>query len=237
MTKKFDGPIDLNDIKTPPLSPYSQTTFQPYDPIISEKSNGPSLASILADEKELLSRPSKQRHQRILLVLIITAVVFLFHLVYYYESLAVSYNPNLIKVFIGSLSAVLAQLINQFYKKIYNVSHIVKFFVWGSINGVLTSLWIEMLLEYFPNLIFRVLFDQLVGSPLFQLVYLVLGSLWDNHDVATNLRVHYFRSLKLSYLIWPSFSILSFSILPVELIFPCNCLVSLIWNVILSFLT
>lgn len=264
----FDGPIELSDIKIPsPGSPYAQTAFQPYDPILqnnnSDNTNSTEALHIPqssasgvallhnnntnvdleynnANQHSSKSSSSNSllqpRHQRILLLLIVASSGALLHLVHNYETLKLEYGPLLVLVLVGLLSSGVAQLVNQFYKRLWHWLSILRFIVWGSINGVLTSLWIDMLIVQFPNIIVRVLVDQLVGSPCFQLIFLALAAIWDNSDIKTVLRVNYLRSLKLSYLIWPSFSILSFSILPPELIFPCNCLVNLIWNVILSFI-
>ncbi|GMM36552.1 hypothetical protein DASC09_038770 [Saccharomycopsis crataegensis] len=257
--KKFDGPIELDtlDIATPndAGSPYAKTTFQPYSPIIDNNPSGfASISGQLSNANQPdiefsmisgtaaanainISTPTHRRHQRILFVSILFSLSGLTYMIHYYENLKIEYPPLAIIVIIGSLSSVIAQLINQFYRRHYSLSHVAKFLIWGCINGVLTSLWIDMLFVQFDHTVARVMVDQLIGSPFFQLVFLVLNAIWDNNnDIRTYLRVNYLKSLKLSYLIWPCFSILSFSILPPEFIFPCNCLVNLIWNVILSFI-
>lgn len=171
------------------------------------------------------------------MVLTALVTIVLIYLVVSYDELKSVGGELAMSVLIGLLLLVLAQLINQFYRRMYSMLQIAKFFVWGCINGVLTSLWIDMLFFQCPNTVSRVLVDQLIGLPMFQLTFLVMNAIWDNNsDIKTYLKINYVRSLKLSYLIWPCFSIISFSILPAHLIFPCNCLVNLGWNVVLSFI-
>lgn len=151
-------------------------------------------------------------------------------------------GPKIVlSIIIGALCSVLAQLFNQIYKRRINITNVIKFFTWGCINGVLTSLWIDVLVLHFQDIVIRVMVDQIIGAPIFQLFFISLMTFWwDSEDAesksSSNFKRNYFRALKLSYLIWPTFSIMSFALLPAELIFPCNCLVNLIWNIVLSFI-
>ncbi|ODV64190.1 Mpv17/PMP22 family protein ASCRUDRAFT_18481, partial [Ascoidea rubescens DSM 1968] len=134
----------------------------------------------------------------------------------------------------GSITSTLAQSFNQIYNRKYAYNQLMKFAIWGSINGVLTCMWIDFLVFRFDNIVFRVLVDQSIGSPTFQLIYFLLSCLWDNLEIKKSFKSIFLRGLKYSYFIWPTFSCLSFMILPPEYIFPANCMVNLIWNIILS---
>ncbi|CAK9440133.1 uncharacterized protein LODBEIA_P42330 [Lodderomyces beijingensis] len=152
--------------------------------------------------------------------------------IYYNYSRIASVYPMVAPTLLGCSTAALAQSINQFSRKKFTLNKIFKFMVWGCINGYFTVAWINVLMVNFDNLFLRILVDQLVGSPTFQLVFNVLSTIWDQGEVFSINA--YIKSLKYSFCFWPIFSTISFTFIPQGLMFPCNCLASLIWNIILS---
>ncbi|KAL6454124.1 hypothetical protein SBY92_003583 [Candida maltosa Xu316] len=155
--------------------------------------------------------------------------------VYYNYGKIASIHPMLAPTLLGCFSGALAQSTNQYFKKIFTLNKIFKFMVWGSINGYFTSAWISILVTQIDNKLYRILIDQTFGAVMFQLIFNILNSLWDQGEIfSSQTRVSFFRSLKYSYYFWPFFSILSFMFIPESMMFPSNCLANLIWNLILS---
>lgn len=130
----------------------------------------------------------------------------------------------------------------------YITNHL-KFLTWGAINGLLCSYWIEFLLLLFEEKkIFCVLLDQSLGTVIFQTLYSLFVCLWDGEvEVGSestvdltwnNFTKHYatmlWKYIKLSYMIWPIISLLSFTILREDWIFPVNCIFSTIFSVVLG---
>lgn len=150
-----------------------------------------------------------------------------------YQSI-LNYHRLLAPSLLGGFTAMLAQSINQFSKQKLNNNRILKFFTWGTINGCFTVLWYDFLIMKFDNLGFRILIDQIIGAPIFQLAFNILSSLWDHGEITSNTRSMYIKSLKYSYCFWPFFSILSFGFIPNSLMFPANCLANLFWSLVLS---
>lgn len=149
-----------------------------------------------------------------------------------------------------------------------------KFFIWGGVNGLLCSYWIELLLSIFKGKkIVCVLIDQSIGSVIFQTLYSLFICLWDgeieidgtleediNNIINNTINInsnHYnnnlnktvdltwdnfkkyysgmlWKYMKLSYLIWPFISVLCFTILKDEWIFPVNCFFTTLFSVILG---
>lgn len=126
-----------------------------------------------------------------------------------------------------------------------------KYLIWGGVNGLLCSYWIELLLNIFKEKkLYCVLVDQTVGTVIFQTLYSLFICLWDAELEATTdgvMRVDlnwenfsvYFASMlwkymKLSYLVWPIISLLSFTVLSDEWIFPVNCFFTTLFGVMLS---
>lgn len=159
---------------------------------------------------------------------IISAVIY-----YNYEVL-LQVHRLLAPTLLGAATASLAQSINQYVKKKLNYNKIFKFMVWGIINGSFTVLWIDFIISKTDNLVYRIMIDQLVGAPLFQLIFNILSTLWDTGEISHNTRALYFKSLKYSYCFWPFFSIVSFGFIPETFLFPANCLANLLWSLILS---
>lgn len=86
-------------------------------------------------------------------------------------------------VLLGILGATFGQSVIQLFKQVH-YSKLVKFFIWGAINGILSSLWIDTLVYKFPDVFTRVMVDQLVGSPFFQLLFIILNCLWENTNIS-----------------------------------------------------
>ncbi|CAN3366199.1 hypothetical protein DICA4_E32000 [Diutina catenulata] len=151
-----------------------------------------------------------------------------------YDLIKLQIHPLAAPVLLGSATAALAQTFNQYTKSQLSYSRLSKFLVWGAINGMFTALWIDLVVRSTDNVVYRVLFDQLVGAPCFQLLFNVLNSLWEHGEITSTTRLSFFKSLRYSYCFWPFFSILGFGFLDPEFMFPANCLGTLLWNVILS---
>jgi hypothetical protein len=84
-------------------------------------------------------------------------------------------------ILLGILTAGVAQSIIQLYRHV-NYNRLLKFCVWGGINGVLSSLWIDTLVLQFEQTPHRIIVDQVVGTPFFQSAFLIFNSVWENHD-------------------------------------------------------
>lgn len=126
-----------------------------------------------------------------------------------------------------------------------------KFLIWGGINGLFSSYWIDFLVSLFSVKIFCVFLDQTVGTIFFQSLYFLFICLWDGEmevdssgkskkvDLTWDVFYHNYSSMiwkymKLSWLVWPWVSIVSFTSLPSEWIFPLNCVFSAIFTVLLG---
>jgi len=145
-----------------------------------------------------------------------------------------SIHPLLAPALLGMATAALAQSTNQYVKRKFSMSKILKFCVWGLINGSFTVMWIDALIQSIDNLVFRIMVDQLVGAPTFQLIFNILNSLWDHGELSYNTRNAYFKSLKYSYCYWPLVSCTMFVFIPQDSMFPANCAANLVWNLILT---
>ncbi|CAI5760647.1 unnamed protein product [Candida verbasci] len=176
---------------------------------------------------------SKPILKRLLFALFIELVIS--STIYYnYDKINVI-NPMLGPTLLGCFSGALAQSINQYFKKKFTLNKIFKFMVWGLINGYFTAAWINILITRVENLFYRIMTDQFIGAPIFQLIFNLLNSLWDQGELFTiTTKNSFFKSLKYSYCYWPFVSIFSFVFIPQSLMFPCNCLANLLWNIILS---
>lgn len=179
-----------------------------------------------------IEKPDVRFHRlRHLVVLSIALELVALLLVYFNYAKLFNVYPLLAPTLLGALTAALAQLVHQLMREKLSGSRLLKFMVWGCINGCLTAMWIDTLVAQFDSAMYRVLIDQTVGAPLFQLVFSVLSSLWDNDSVPHNT---YFRALRYSYCYWPFVSVGMFIFVPQPLMFPCNCIANLIWNLLLS---
>lgn len=169
------------------------------------------------------------------LVLIIAIQVFL--TVYFVANIDVldSINVYAGPVLLGATTASLAQALTQYTKKKFVMNKIFKFVLWGSLNGIMTYVWLGKVFLVVDNLFLRVLLDQLIGLPSFQFVFNVINSLWEHGEIFhVSARLAYFKSIKVGYCFWPLFSLTSFAFLPPSLLFQANIAANLFWNIILS---
>lgn len=140
--------------------------------------------------------------------------------------------------------------------KANSIKNHLKFLSWGSLNGLLSSYWIEFLLQLFPNdKKLCVILDQSAGTLIFQVLYTLFIIIWDgeveirlpeNGDLESinleltwdNFYNHYasmlWKHMKLSYLVWPAISFLSFTVMPEQWIFPLNCIATTVFSVCLG---
>lgn len=178
----------------------------------------------------------KPLQRKLISYIIIEALISL--IIYYnYFKIEISTHHLIAPTILGASTAALAQSINQYSKRNFSLNRIFKFVVWGCINGCFTVLWIDMLIYQVDGLTYRIVVDQFIGAPTFQLIFSILNCLWDYGELNYTLKNSYLKSLKFSYCYWPFFSICSFMFIPQSMIFPANCLANLIWNLILSKLT
>lgn len=170
--------------------------------------------------------------RRLLLNLLVETGLSL--MVYYKYNFLLDYHRLLAPALLGATTAMMAQSINQLFRRKLSYTKIFKFLVWGIINGSFTVLWFDLLMAKFDSITYRILVDQMIGAPFFQLVFNILNSLWDHGEITANTRAAYVKSLKYSYCFWPFFSILGFIFIPNSLLFPSNCLANLLWSLILA---
>lgn len=189
------------------------------------------------DEPTKLHGASGPLRRRLFFNILVSATLT-FTIYYNYQTLIDRLHPLVAPALLGSVSAAFAQTMNQYLKKKIDFNRIFKFMVWGSINGTLTVLWIDLLLTRLDSAVYRIVVDQTVGAPAFQATFSILNSLWETGElISTTARSSYLRSLRYSYCYWPIFSVCLFLLVPPQMMFPANCLANLLWNLILSRLT
>ena len=179
----------------------------------------------------IFGKPKK--HGKKLTSILLCEITISLFIYYYYPSLE-NLHGLVAPCLLGASTAALAQSINQYSKKKFNQNKIYKFILWGLINGICTVLWTRVITDYFQELTHRVLIDQLIGSPVFQLVFNILNSLWNEGTINKSTRITFLKAMKYSYFFWPFFSIVLFVFIPAEMLFPATCLANLMWNIILS---
>lgn len=142
--------------------------------------------------------------------------------------------PLVANIALGASCGALAQTFAQVFRNSFSIRKIVKFVLWGALNGALTELWVGFLLLHINTPLMRIILDQTLGTPVFQAVFSILNSVWDHGRIVSEIKELYIKSLKWSYLFWPFFSVLQFLFIPSDMIFPANCIASLVWNILLS---
>lgn len=177
------------------------------------------------------SSPSGQRPKLLALLAVETLLAYFVYT--NYDKLN-TLHPLLGPIILGACTAALAQTFNQYIKHQLIFHRIAKFITWGALNGLFTALWIEFVFDCTDVTVYRVLIDQGVGAPGFQLLFNLLNSFWEHGEVTTKTRNAFFRSLRWSYCFWPAFLVLAFGFLDPQLVFPANCVATLVWNLILS---
>ena len=136
-----------------------------------------------------------------------------------------------------------------------NLKEHLKFMIWGGLNGLLSSYWIEFVVNLFPNMkLACVLLDQTIGTIIFQTLYSLFICLWDweieslnSVDFTTNSNIELtwdsfidnyskvlWKYMKLSWMIWPFVSLCCFTLLPETWIFPVNCIFTTVFSVLLG---
>lgn len=149
------------------------------------------------------------------------------------------FHPLLNSVALGILTSGLAQSIIQCFKPVH-YGKLLKFYTWGAINGILSSMWINYILSTFPEkdqVLHRFLTDQIIAAPLFLFVFMSFHCLWEDVDLILSLKTGFVRNLLASYCIWPFASIIGFGgWIDESSIFGFNCFVSLVWTVALGVL-
>ncbi|OBA23656.1 hypothetical protein METBIDRAFT_30091 [Metschnikowia bicuspidata var. bicuspidata NRRL YB-4993] len=155
-------------------------------------------------------------------------------ILYSYDHVALKF-PLLAPAILGSTSAALAQSLIQFFRQKISTNRLLKFIAWGCINGCFTALWIDVLVSRVENVALQIIIDQTVGAPLFQLMFTVLSSIWENDSIfGLSSQSTFMKSLRYSYCYWPFISTSMFILVPPQLMFFLNCLASFVWNLILS---
>lgn len=148
------------------------------------------------------------------------------------------YHNFLGALLLGASTLLLAQTITEVYKStFFSWDKHFKFVIWGFINGVFSKLWIDfILINYAQDNFMKILLDQLLGNPISQLVFVIYNCIWENNDFRMGLQASYWKTMKYSLFVFPVFSAIAFTMLPESYIFPVNCLVTLSWNIVLSFI-
>lgn len=126
-----------------------------------------------------------------------------------------------------------------------------KILAWGSLNGLLSSYWIELVISLFPDQpLYCVLMDQTIGVLINQTLYSLFLCLWDGEmEVCSgyshkedltwevfieNYAVMLWKYMKLVWMVWPFISFFSFMILPQQWIFPLNCVCTTLFTLVLA---
>lgn len=178
-----------------------------------------------------ISGPLRRR----LLLNLVAAATLSMTIYYNYQTIITQLHPLAAPAMLGTTSAAFAQSLNQYIKKKLDYNRVMKFMVWGSINGTLTVLWIDVLITRVDSVVYRILVDQAIGAPAFQATFSVLNSIWETGELVSNTaKSSFLRSLRYSYCYWPIFSVCLFLFVPPNMMFPANCLANLLWNLILS---
>ncbi|QWU89088.1 hypothetical protein CA3LBN_003411 [Candidozyma haemuli] len=179
-------------------------------------------------------RLSPQNRRKIWLHILLETIASV--VIYSSYTKLVSLYSFLAPTLLGASTAALAQSMNQLYKGRLSVSKLLKFLIWGCINGCFTALWIDTLVARVDSVFYRILIDQLIGAPSFQLTFHLLGKVWDVAEPGhpSPSFSTFITALSISYCYWPFVSIAMFVFIPPSLMFISNCVANLIWNMILS---
>ncbi|ESX02992.1 hypothetical protein KL918_002235 [Ogataea parapolymorpha] len=168
---------------------------------------------------------------------VIALQVFLLYIIYIYYDHINEYHPLLAGALLGAQTSCLAQSLNQFYQRTISLSKHIKFYVYGIFNGAATTLWIRLLVSKVDTKLMRFVYDQTFGGLMFQFLFILYNCIWERQDLYTHLRTTYIQSLKYYYMMWPFVSYLCFFHMREDLIFPLNCLSSLIFTLLLTLIT
>lgn len=186
------------------------------------------------EKNYLASAPIESR--RSLLVFLMLFQIVLTVIIFKNREVIDNLHQVLNSVLLSCVCSGIAQTFIQFFKPI-NYKKLIKFWIWGAINGIMTAYWIDFLLANVENILKRVFCDQLIGTPYFQLIFIVYNCLWENYDIIPTLKQIYFKTIIYSLVVFSIPSFISFKYLPPHLIFPLNCITTLVWTIVLSLLT
>lgn len=142
-------------------------------------------------------------------------------------------SAGLVSAAMSGLSQGLLQLLTN---KV-DFASVLKFDVWGVINGVWTRFWTEQLFNRYERAPMKILWDQLLGNPLGVLIFTSLSAFWEGYDVDLYLQKNYLPALKISLLVWPLASVAQFLVVPQKYIVLFNTVINFAWTVILGLLT
>ncbi|KAH3683219.1 hypothetical protein WICPIJ_005809 [Wickerhamomyces pijperi] len=198
-----------------------------------QRGNSIDLEKNIFQERLTTPKPSHSK-QFIYALTVIHVVLVCINIVNH--KILVKFHPLLNSITLGVLTSGLAQCCIQCFKPV-SYKKLMKFYVWGSVNGVLSSMYIDYLLSMFPEdnqLVPRFLTDQIIAGPLFQFVFMSFHCLWEDIDLVSTLKAGFMRNLMASYCVWPIASIIGFGgWIDESWIFSFNCFVSLVWTVVL----
>ncbi|GMM52900.1 hypothetical protein DASB73_038630 [Starmerella bacillaris] len=138
---------------------------------------------------------------------------------------------------IGAAMGGLGECLLQLYTKKYSFSDILRFQVWGVLNGIWTRCWTEKLIFHLKQKPLMILVDQLFGNPLSIFFFIGLTAFWKGYDIDLYIQKNYLPALKLSLIIWPIASTLQFTVIPRNFILIFNIVVSFIWVIVLGVFT
>lgn len=189
-------------------------------------------------EVGVLEKRIRKSRKPQLLVLQITLLQFVLCLVFFgfYDQLYGRSTHGTAGI-IGASMSGLSQSLLQLLTGKYNYATIVKFQVWGVINGVWTRFWTEQLSVRFQHWPSKVLLDQTLGNPLAVFVFTSLSAFWEGYDIDLYLQKNFVAALKISLLVWPASSIAQFVLIPERYIVLFNMVINFAWMVILGLLT
>lgn len=189
------------------------------------------MTSELKDDIENLKPKEGARTKWLMILITLLESICIFTLI---ENREIIDNVHrlLNSILLGILTAGLGQSLIQLFRRVY-YSRLAKFCIWGAVNGILSSLWIDTLLKVEPTSL-RILVDQSVGTPFFQSAFILFNCAWENTDFLSSFRQTFLKMLGTSYAVWPLCSIISFNFLPPHLIFPFNCFVNVLWTLALG---
>ncbi|ODV88364.1 hypothetical protein CANCADRAFT_29692 [Tortispora caseinolytica NRRL Y-17796] len=146
--------------------------------------------------------------------------------------------PYAVTALVSSILAAISQLLNQllFVHK-FMPARTLKFHTWGTVNGIINKYWYDLITPLFPSIPLRVIIDQCIGTPVFNVLFLSFSALWENHNIPYTVRTKLRTTLTSAYIIWPLFSFVSFQFIPQHLIVPAAGIVGILWTLILSKIT
>ncbi|CAN6668739.1 hypothetical protein TRVA0_041S00100 [Trichomonascus vanleenenianus] len=181
--------------------------------------------------------PTKSDLTNIPLVVVVSIQLTLVALcVFFFDNIYNASSVGASAVASSALAGLSQGLLQFFIEKRLQPASLLKFYVWGVVNGIWTKFWTDQLNSSFTSAGPKIFWDQFVGNPISIFLFISYSAYWDGHNVDRYLGLNYMKTLKASYVIWPLASAITFCLLPVEFIVPFNGVVNLIWTTILGLL-